>query len=92
LVWGVINDNQTPNWTQIRDGNRYEGAQGSFFGFGSFGETPFASLAFDDIPDEQWTTINDNQTPNWQTIDDSQAGNWVQVNDGNTVTWVQIPT
>jgi hypothetical protein len=68
LVWGVINDNQTPNWTPIKDGNRYEGPRGGLFGFGTFGEVPLASLGFDDVPVEQWRTVNDGNTVVWVQI------------------------
>ena len=68
LIWSVINDNQTPNWTQIKDGNRYEGSLGSAFGFGAFSEVSFASLGLDGIPEEQWTLVNDGNTVVWVEI------------------------
>lgn len=68
LVWSAINDNQIPDWTEIRDGNRYEGSLGALFGFGSFSEVSFASLGFDGIPEEQWRTVNDGNTVVWVEI------------------------
>jgi hypothetical protein len=68
LVWSAINDNQTPNWVQIRDGNRYEGPRGVLFGFGAFSEAPFASLGFEDVPEEQWKQVNDGNTVVWVEI------------------------
>lgn len=68
LIWSPVNDNQIPDWTQIRDGNRYEGSIGAAFGFGSFSEVSFSSLGFDGIPEEPWREVNDGNTVVWTQI------------------------
>ena len=68
LVWGQIDDDQNPGWTNVF---YYKYTDGGMM----FGGAPYASTAFSGIagnetndPAVTWTNVNDEETTDWQLV------------------------
>jgi hypothetical protein len=68
LLWEVIDDDQTPSWTDITIPTTINDV--ATFGGMFFGDVSIAGQFNQSwIPDtEKWTQINDTQAPNWTEI------------------------
>lgn len=82
MVWTVINDTQTPNWSIINNGTST--------GNSAFQADAFQIDAFQIFYVNTWTVVDDNQTPGWGSISNTQSGGWAQITTPPAITWTQI--
>ncbi len=68
LVWGMVNDDQSPGWTDVIRAQRIDSV--ASFGAMGFGDLSIAGQyknAWTPQP-ENWTQVDDDQTPDWQWV------------------------
>jgi hypothetical protein len=90
LLWELIDDDQTPDWTGIPATVTINDV--ATFGGMVFGDVSIAGQ-FNETwaPDRSgWTQINDSQTVTWTQINDNQTTGWTQIDDTQTVTWTEV--
>ena len=90
LVWGMIDDDQNPNWQNVFY-FKYTSA-GPMFGGAPFATVPFSGEMGDtNDPSITWTDVDDNQTASWAAIT-TPTGSWSNIDDAQTPDWDIIDT